>query len=116
MEVKKKYQNRDPLIQLGSWVAAELRKRRAEGWPMEMPVVAIAIDQDEWQLYIVHHVPKDDGSFEVRFIGPRSMGNTLDYEGIFRILYVLCSLAKWGEEVYRPWFYEVHGLSEKYGG
>ncbi|KAI4122519.1 MAG: hypothetical protein LQ338_005777, partial [Usnochroma carphineum] len=64
MEVKKKYQNRDPLIQLGSWVAAELRKRRAEGWPMEMPVVAIAIDQDEWQLYIVHHVPKDDGSFE----------------------------------------------------
>ncbi|KAL9039959.1 MAG: hypothetical protein Q9180_002211 [Flavoplaca navasiana] len=114
IEVKKKYQNRDPLIQLGAWVAAEFNKRQAEGWPMEMPVIAITIDQDDWQLYIVHHVPKDDGNFKLRFVGPRSIGNTSDYEGIFRILYVLCSLGKWGEEVYRPWFYRVHSLSDEY--
>ncbi|KAL8764964.1 MAG: hypothetical protein Q9209_007791 [Squamulea sp. 1 TL-2023] len=114
IEVKKKYQNRDPLIQLGAWVAAEFNKRRAEGWSLEMPVVAIAIDQDEWQLYIVHYVPKEDSNFDLRFVGPRSAGNTSDYEGIFRILYVLCTLAKWGEEVYRKWFYEVHGLKDNY--
>ncbi|KAL9024540.1 MAG: hypothetical protein Q9196_006445 [Gyalolechia fulgens] len=116
MEVKKKYQNRDPLIQLGAWLAAEFNKRHDEGWPMDIPAIAITIDQDDWQLYIVHHVPKDDGSFELRFVGPRSMGNTSDYEGIFRILYVLCSLGKWGEEVYRPWFYKVHGLSDEHDG
>ncbi|KAI4168393.1 MAG: hypothetical protein LQ346_009050, partial [Caloplaca aetnensis] len=85
IEVKKKYQNRDPLIQLGAWLVAEFKKRCEEGWPMEMPAVAITIDQDDWQLYIVHYIPKDGGSFELSFVGPRSIGNTSDYEGIFRV-------------------------------
>ncbi|KAL9014008.1 MAG: hypothetical protein Q9173_001333 [Seirophora scorigena] len=116
IEVKKKHQARDPLIQLGAWVAAEFNKRRAEEWPMDMPVVAIAIDQDEWTMYIVHHVPKDDGRFNLRFLGPKPVGTTSEIEGIFRILYILCTLAKWGEEVYRGWFYGVHGLSDEYDG
>ncbi|KAL8956650.1 MAG: hypothetical protein Q9193_005885, partial [Seirophora villosa] len=74
IEVKKKHQVRDPLIQLGAWVAAEFNKRRAEDWPMDMPAVAIEINQDEWLLYIVHHVPRDDGRFNLRFLGPTPMG------------------------------------------
>ncbi|KAI4116718.1 MAG: hypothetical protein LQ345_002910 [Seirophora villosa] len=116
IEVKKEHQAQDPLIQLGAWVAAEFNKRSAEEWPMDMPVVAIEIERDRWSMYIVYHVPKDDGRFSLRFLGPKSMGTTSEIEGIFRILYVLCTLAKWGEEVYRGWFYGVHGLSEGYDG
>lgn len=112
IEVKKRHQSRDPMIQLGAWVAAEFNKRRAEGWPMDMPVVAIAIDQDEWNMYIVHHVSENEGKFDLRFVGPKPIGTTSEIEGIFRILYILCTLAKWGEEVYRGWFYGVHGLSD----
>ncbi|KAL8935759.1 MAG: hypothetical protein Q9216_005273 [Gyalolechia sp. 2 TL-2023] len=115
-EVKKKHQNRDPLIQLGAWVAAEFNKRYREGWPMDMPVVAITIEQNEWHLYIVHHIPGPGESFKLRFMGPVSIGTTVHYEGIFRILYVLCSLGQWGEDVYRPWFYKVHGLTDVYEG
>ncbi|KAL9592182.1 MAG: hypothetical protein Q9179_006972 [Wetmoreana sp. 5 TL-2023] len=114
IEVEKKHQNRDPLIQLGAWVAAEFNKRQAEDWPIDIPVVVVAIEQDEWHLYIVHNVTKPDGKFDLRFVGPKSLGNTLDYEGIFRILYVLCTLAKWEEEGYRPWFYKVHVLLDAY--
>ncbi|KAI4169098.1 MAG: hypothetical protein LQ348_007354 [Seirophora lacunosa] len=116
IEVKKEHQARDPLIQLGAWVAAEFNKRHAEHWPMDMPVVAIEIDQDKWSMYIVHHVPRDDGRFNLRFLGPKPMGSTSEIEGIFRILYILCTLGKWGEEVYRGWFYGVHGLSDECDG
>ncbi|KAL9006050.1 MAG: hypothetical protein Q9188_001177 [Gyalolechia gomerana] len=113
-EVKKKHQNRDVLIQLGAWVAAEFNKRHRERWPLEIPVVAIAIEQDEWHLYIVHHVPGSEGTFKLRFVGPVSIGTTVHYDGIFRILFVLCTLGKWGDNVYRQWFYKVHGLTDVY--
>ncbi|KAI4280534.1 MAG: hypothetical protein L6R35_005869, partial [Caloplaca aegaea] len=79
-EVKKKHQNRDPLIQLGAWVAAEYNKRHQEGWPLDIPVVAVAIEQDEWHLYIVHHIPGPGGTFKLRFVGPVSIGSTVHYD------------------------------------
>ncbi|KAI4089625.1 MAG: hypothetical protein LQ344_005265 [Seirophora lacunosa] len=115
-EVKKKHQNRDPLIHLGAWVAAEFNKRYREGWPLDIPVVAIAIEQDEWLLYIVHHIPGSGGTFKLRFVGPISIGTTVHYDGIFRILFVLCTLGTWGDNVYRQWFYKAHGLTNVYEG
>ncbi|KAL8709028.1 MAG: hypothetical protein Q9220_006152 [cf. Caloplaca sp. 1 TL-2023] len=116
-EVKRKHQNKDPLVQLGAWVAAEFSKRNKEGWPLNMPVVAIAVEQDEWQLFIVHHVSEGgkgatQESFKLRFVGPVKIGSTANYQGIFRILFVLCTLGNWGEQVYRPWFYKVHDLTD----
>lgn len=120
-EVKRKHQNKDPLIQLGAWVAAEFNKRYREGWPLDMPVVAIAIEGDEWLLYIVHHISGhgDEATshpFKLRFVGPIPIGSTTDYQGMFRILFVLCTLGNWGEQVYRPWFYGVHNLKDQYEG
>ncbi|KAL9033764.1 MAG: hypothetical protein Q9180_005776, partial [Flavoplaca navasiana] len=74
IEVKK--DDRDPLIQLGTWVAAEYTKRRREGYPMELPVIAIVVDKDVWTIWIAVAVPTNPGDFRVQFIGPSSMGDT----------------------------------------
>ncbi|KAL8707171.1 MAG: hypothetical protein Q9220_007756 [cf. Caloplaca sp. 1 TL-2023] len=115
--VEIKVDDRDPLIQMGTWVAAEYTKRDTEGYPMDIPIPAIIIDGDEWAIYIACSlkVPMKKGTqngkgFEIRILGPVRMGNTQQIRGIFKIIYMLKAVVKWGLEVYEPkYFMKVFG-------
>ena len=97
IEIKRPNTDRDPLIQLGTWIAAEFTKRRQEGFSLEMPVLAIEIEGDAWNLYMVS-VSEDAGSgtYECKFVGPMEMGSTKSLLGVYQILDKLCSCADWG--------------------
>jgi hypothetical protein len=101
IEVKKKY-SEDPMIQLATWIAAEFAKRQQEGYSLDMPVFAIEIEGDAWNLWIGYWA----GSFPhtLVFMGPESMGDTKSLKGAFKIFYVLQGLAAWGTSSYRAWF------------
>lgn len=104
IEVKRRHADRDPMIQLAAWIAAEFNKRKVEGYSLEMPVFAIAIDGDLWELYIAYaESPLAGNDYRLNFLGPIDMGHTKSYQGIFQILDVLCCLARWGLGEYRRW-------------
>lgn len=102
IEVKKKNVSDDPMIQLGAWVAAEFRKRELEGYDISMPVFAIDIEEDTWNLYI-GYAPGPSPNHLV-FMGPESMGDTKSHQGAFKILHVLNGLVEWGNTEYRARF------------
>lgn len=59
IKVKRRYVVKDRAIQLGSWIAAEFRKRLIEGWTdiekngsLGSPVFAIEIETDAWLVYV----------------------------------------------------------------
>lgn len=54
IEIKKENSGTDPLVQLGVWIAAEYKKRASEGWDTTMPVLALTISWELWDLYIVY--------------------------------------------------------------
>ena len=104
IEVKRRHTDGDPMIQLAAWIAAEFNKRKVEGYSLEMPVFAIAIDGDLWELYIAYsESPLAANDYRLNFLGPFDMGNTKTYQGIFQILAVLCCLGRWGLGKYRQW-------------
>ena len=99
--------DRDPLIQLGTWIAAEFKKRKQEGYSLDMPVLAIEIVGAVWNLYLVfapENVERE--TFKCQFVGPLEMGSTSDLLGIYQILARLCSCADWGIDEYQTWFNE----------
>lgn len=102
IEVKRKNVPDDPMIQLGAWVAAEFKKRELEGYDICMPVFAIEIEEDTWNLYIAYATRSPPN--HLVFMGPESMGDTKSHQGVFKILHVLAGLAKWGNTEYRAWF------------
>ena len=102
IEVKKKHVPEDPMVQIGVWVAAEFRKRVIEGYDLDMPVFAIEIEEDMWNLYIGYVT--DSLAENLVFMGPESMGDTKSPQGVFKILHVLHSLMDWGTSDYRSWF------------
>ena len=105
VEVKRPNTNRDPLIQLGTWVAAEFTKRKTEGYSLDMPVLAVEVEGDIWNLHMVF-APEDvkSGTFECRFVGPIEMGSTNNLLGVYQILDRLCRCADWGVGEYQKWF------------
>ncbi|KAL8676765.1 MAG: hypothetical protein Q9186_006746 [Xanthomendoza sp. 1 TL-2023] len=109
--VEIKMDGRDSLVNLGSFIAAEFKKRSEEGWQdlMHLPAIAIAVDQHYWTLWIACAVdsPKrteDDSPFSVHLIGPTTIGNTTSIVDTFRILHVLKAVARWALDVYVPAF------------
>jgi len=102
IEVKKKNVSDDPMIQIGAWVAAEFKKRGLEGYDIEMPVFAIEVEEDMWNLYIVY--ASGSTSNNLVCLGPESMGDTKSHQGVFKLLHVLNGLAQWGNMEYRAWF------------
>lgn len=102
--VKRSYSGQDPLIQLAVWITAEFEKRKIEGYSLDMPVLAIAVVEQNWQLYMVHADVKNGGRYGCNFVRPFEMGSTTSVKGVFKILGVLCSLASWGLADYRAWF------------
>ena len=108
IELKRPNTSRDALIQLALWASAEFTKRRNEGWSMDMPILAVEIEGDDWRLWAAYaklRTPSNPGErdFGVVFVGPRYMGNTEDIYGIFQILEWLCRCAEWGLKEYKQW-------------
>ncbi|KAL8826270.1 MAG: hypothetical protein Q9170_007468 [Blastenia crenularia] len=103
-----KVDHRDPLIQLAVWIAAEFEKRSREGYPIDIPVPAVAVYEDSWQLWIAYSIKltgkeKVTGGkpYRIKFLGPVQIGNTSSTEGVFRILHIMAAIVKWGFEVYK---------------
>lgn len=104
IEVKRRHVNRDPMIQLAAWITAEFQKRKIEGYSLDMPVFAIAVDGDLWELYIAYsEAPLAEVDYRINFLGPFDMGHTKSFPGMFQILDVLCCLSRWGLGEYRKW-------------
>lgn len=105
IEVKKSNTDRDPLIQLGAWIAAEFNKRRTEGYSLDMPVLAIEVEGDMWNLHMIFAIEdQKGGDFQCNFVGPIEMGSTKSIMGIFQILDRLCRCVDWGIGEYQQWF------------
>ena len=113
-EVKRPNTDRDPLIQLGTWIAAEFTKRKREGYSLDMPVLAPEIEGDAWNLHMAY-APEDaeSGTYECKFVGPIEMGSTKSLLGVYQILDRLCRCADWGIGEYQTWFNEQ--ILAKYG-
>lgn len=105
IEVKRQNTDRDPLIQLGAWIAAEFTKRKREGYGLDMPVLAIEIEGDDWKLHMVFAVNDlESDTFQCNFVGPIEMGSTRTIVGVFQILDMLCRCADWGTGEFQQWF------------
>ncbi len=114
-----KVDDRDPLIQLAVWIASELEKRSREGYPVEVPIPAVAIYGDEWHLWIAYaaKVPpkqrrKNGKAYQVQFLGPIIMGSTYGHAEVYKIFHVLKAVIKWGLDVYQRDY--VEKVFEKY--
>ncbi|KAL8904758.1 MAG: hypothetical protein Q9207_003052 [Kuettlingeria erythrocarpa] len=99
---------RDPLIQLGVWIAAELEKRFREGYPMDVPIPAVAIYGDTWHLWLAFAISlstsekqKAGKAYRVQFIGPVVIGSTHSYIGVYKIIHIMKAVIKWGLTVYQ---------------
>lgn len=102
---------RDPLIQIAVWICAEFEKRRLEGYTLDLPIPAIAIEGDRWKFWIAYSVKlaKKDHQpggkpYRVQFLGPVAIGSTENAMGVFKIFHVLKAIVSWGLEVYEPQF------------
>ena len=104
IEVKRRHVDRDPMIQLAAWVAAEFTKRKVEEYSLDMPVFAVAIDGDLWELYVAYsESPSAPDDYRLNFLGPFDMGHTKTYLGMLQIVLVLCCLVRFGLGEYREW-------------
>jgi hypothetical protein len=97
IEVKRSHSNQDPLRQLAVWIAAEFEKRALEDYSLDMPVLAIAVVEDTWELYMVYADVKGAGRdrYGCNFVGPFDMGSTTSIEGAFKIV-VSCAIWRVG--------------------
>ena len=48
VEMKKKYQPRDPLVQLAIWESAAMLKRQHHSWKHSLPSPGIIVDGHDW--------------------------------------------------------------------
>tara|TARA_R110002003_G_scaffold2994_1_gene24751 strand:+ start:7419 stop:7940 length:522 start_codon:yes stop_codon:yes gene_type:complete len=105
VEVKRYASARNPRVQLAAWNAAEFKKRSVEGWPLDMPVLAMEIEQDSWLLYIVvaEIRKKSTGGFILHFFGPIRVGDTFNEPNTEKLFNNLCSIALWGHDHFRQW-------------
>ncbi|KAL8856241.1 MAG: hypothetical protein Q9178_007158 [Gyalolechia marmorata] len=101
MELKKADQTRDPLVQLGMWMAGLFEKRRHHGWDQSVPMPGLVIDGPQWSLYIGY--ARDDGVVMMA-CEPLRFGSTEDIAGTFEIIYKLNILLQWGLNQYKAWF------------
>lgn len=105
IKVVRRNSGKDPLIQLAVWISAEFEKRRIENYSLDMPVLAIAIQEDKWRLYMVyaHENVVDKKGYRLRFVGPKSLGNTSSLQDCFQLLDGLCRCTDWGVGKYQSW-------------
>jgi hypothetical protein len=108
VEVKRYASARNSKVQLAAWIAAEFKKRYIEGWPLDMPVLAVEIEQDSWLLYIVvaEVRKKSPGGFILHFFGPIRIGDIFSEANTRGLFNNLCHIALWGQEHFRHWVEE----------
>ena len=73
-----------------------------EGYDNKMPVFAIEVEEDMWNLYIVY--ANGSTSHDLVCLGPESMGDTRSHQGVFKLIHVLNGMAEWGGTECRAWF------------
>ena len=105
VEVKRYASARNPRVQLAAWIAAEFNKRQMEGWPLDMPVLAVEIEQDSWLLHVVAAEvrKRSPGGFILHFFGPVRMGDTFSESNARKLFSNLCDIALWGQVYFRQW-------------
>ncbi|EEP78554.1 predicted protein [Uncinocarpus reesii 1704] len=98
-------------VQLVTWMAAGLEKVRQlkeeaeqiskepEQGDILLPFIGISVTGHIWNLLIT--AKAEDGT--VTMYGPIIMGDTLTFEGVFRLFMVIDEIKSWGENVYWPW-------------
>lgn len=105
IEVKRSYVGSDPVVQLAAWAAADFLKRELEGWAMDMPVLALDIEGDQWHLNVIAAQLGDEGNLVgLSFVGPVPIGSTFGWNSTCRLFGNLCQLVRWGRAEYLPWF------------
>lgn len=52
IEIKQLNQDREPLVQLGIWMAGLYQKRKLHGWDQSAPMPGLVVNGDRWDLYI----------------------------------------------------------------
>lgn len=92
------------MVQLGVWIAAEFRKRELCGFDARMPVLAVEIKEDAWQLYVAFDATCPGEKKVITFAGAVAIGDTKTEQGAFKLLHVLSGLAHWADTKYRLWF------------
>lgn len=105
VEVKRYASARNPRVQLAAWIAAEFNKRQMEGWPLDMPVLAVEIEQDSWLLHVVAAEvrKRSPGGFILHFFGPVRIGDTFSESNTRKLFSNLCGIALWGQVHFRQW-------------
>ena len=110
IEVELPYTGRADAFQLGTWAAAEFSERELEEYSLNMPIAAILIIGDRWELWIAYPegfgegVPEDTDYGPCVLMGPEPMGDTTNICGVFELFRYLCQFADWGLREYRAWF------------
>ncbi|KAL8661202.1 MAG: hypothetical protein Q9202_005804 [Teloschistes flavicans] len=102
IEIKQLNQDREPLVQLGIWMAGLYEKRKLHGWDQSAPMPGLVVNGDRWDLYI--GFARGDGV--IMMASPTPFGSTATIAGTFEILYKLNILVQWGLKQYRRWFDE----------
>lgn len=94
--------------QLGTWVSAHFAKlsqlARGDG---DLPLLPlIMIQGNKWEFMIAHKV----NARQIEIYRDQPLGDTGSLLGIYQLLVALGRLARWMDEVLRPWF-EAHVLT-----
>ncbi|KAL8919430.1 MAG: hypothetical protein Q9208_006808 [Pyrenodesmia sp. 3 TL-2023] len=94
-------------------IAAEYEKRFREGYPMGLPIPAVAIYEDDWYLWIACAIivpaaqrQKSGKAYRVQFMGPILIGSTYGHAGVYKIFHILKAVIMWGLKVYQPEYVE----------
>ncbi|KAL9581313.1 MAG: hypothetical protein Q9212_003971 [Teloschistes hypoglaucus] len=100
VEIKKTNQERNPLVQLGMWMAGLYAKRQHHGWDQSVPMPGLVVNGDQWFFYI--GFARGDGVVMLESLG--LFGSTATIAGTFEIIYKLNVLVQWGLNQYHRWF------------
>ena len=64
------------MIQLGAEVAAEFSQRTIECCSLDMPILAIELEGDVWNLHVVYTADTRNENLKCNFVGPVSIAST----------------------------------------
>ncbi|KAL9595110.1 MAG: hypothetical protein Q9179_005110 [Wetmoreana sp. 5 TL-2023] len=85
LELKSLNQNRDPVVQLGIWMAGLYEKRKHHGWDTSVPMPGLLVAGHDWKFYLGFV----RGGGVVIMQSSKLFGSTADTAGTFEIIYKL---------------------------
>ncbi|KAL8804080.1 MAG: hypothetical protein Q9182_002793 [Xanthomendoza sp. 2 TL-2023] len=99
LEIKKANTARSPEVQLATWAAAGILKKRHHGWNSNMiPTLAIAVDGHEWCYYIIFEL-----AGEIIMTEAAKFGDTRNHNGVWTIFHRLANVSSWAQTEYAQW-------------